>query len=96
MKTIPLPDTFPAPLYQLGQLVRMLKGQVMSPYRTPIVGLIVGLMWINPDSADDLEYPQGWAYMLSFVDVPGLPEGFERNLSESSDWAREADLENVQ
>jgi hypothetical protein len=93
MKTIPLPDTFPAPLYQLGQVVRMLRGQITSQHRTPIVGLIVGLMWINPETADALGYHCGWAYLLSFADMPGLPEGFEHNLSEASDWALEADIE---
>ena len=96
MKTIPLPDTFPTPQYQLGQVVRMLKGQLMCTYKTPILGKIVGLQWINPDTADIVGYPQGWAYLLSFVDMPGLPEGFERTLNEPSDWANEIDLQPAQ
>lgn len=93
VKFIPLPNGFPEPQYQLGQVVRMLSGQIMSQHKMPILGVIVGLKWINPETAELIGYEHGWGYLLSFVDVPGLPEGFERNLSESSDWAREVDLE---
>ena len=96
MKTIPLPDTFPDPQYQLGQIVRMLRGHNMGHYRVPILGVIVGLQWISPNTSELMGYGCGWTYLLSFVDVPGLPEGFDRNLSETSDWAGEADLENAQ
>lgn len=96
MKTIPLPDNFPVPQYQLGQVVRVLQAEAMSNFNTPILGLVVGLRWINPENSRIIGYASGWGYMLSFVDMPGLPEGFGRNLIEPSDWACEADLEPAQ
>jgi hypothetical protein len=95
MRTIPLPDNFPEPRHRLGQVVRMLQGQLITKWKMPITGLIIGIQWINPKSAELLGYAPGWCYLISFVDVPGLPEGIERNLDEPSDWAREADVEAV-
>lgn len=36
MKTIPLPDNFPVPQYQLGQVVRVLQAEAMSNFNTPM------------------------------------------------------------
>jgi hypothetical protein len=95
MKTIPLPDNFPEPKYQLGQVIRMLQGNMLPSHRMPVVGLVTGFQWINPKTADILGYAPGWHFLISLADYPGLPEGIERNLEEPCDWAREADIEAV-
>ena len=82
MKTIPLPDDFPTPKYQMGQ-------QVLVPYQGEAVpGSVIGLFFVS----DRVEgYAPGWLYCVSFV--VGLPKGVRHLLSEANCIAHETELD---
>jgi hypothetical protein len=82
MKTIPLPDNFPSPKYQIGQ-------QVLVPYQGESVpGSVMGLFFVS----DRVEgYAPGWLYFVSFL--AGLPNGVWHLLSETNYIAHETELD---
>lgn len=89
MKTIPLPDNFPQPKYQLGQTVTARYEHL--PTNDPVQGTVIGLFFIDPDSVD--YRAPGWNYYVSFA--LNLPEGVDELLVEPSGIACEVDIRAV-
>ncbi len=96
MKTIPLPDNFPLPKYQFGQLIKVRQGRhAISKAWEPVLGVITGLQWVDPSTAGQQGLGAGWLYAVSFVDLPQLPAGMGQLLDQPIEEAHEADLEAV-